>query len=355
MSGRFGDTAPLPSEGREGPAEREGAAGSTLVPDDAPAQGGRIKVLYSAGWGRNGGTLLDRTLGEVEGFVSLGEFRMVWRKGLINNELCNCGAPFRECPFWRRVFERAFGGMEAVDPEAMHRLAESVDKTRHLPWLLLPWRPGRFQSRLDEYRRVLGRLYRAIHQESEGKVMVDSSRFAGTALVLRSLPEIELYTLHLVRDSRASCFSWQRKKRRLEVVGEVQYLKRYGIFESSFWWALRNLTVEALKRPGRYKFLRYEDFVEAPSNSLEELVTFLGEEGGELPIDDSRSIVFGESHTQSGNPDRFQRGPVEIRLDDEWRSGMTAGKKLLVTLLTFPLLLRYGYTLSATKAGGSRR
>lgn len=302
-----------------------------------------IKVLYSAGFGRNGGTLLDRILGEVDGFVSLGEFRMVWQKGLINNELCNCGAPFRECPFWNRVFDRAFGGIDTIDANEMLELAESVDKTRHLPLLVSPWKPRRFRRRVEAYRRVMSSLYRAISHESGGRVLVDSSRFAGTALILDSLPEIRLYLLHLVRDSRATCYSWQRKKRKLEVVDEVRYLHRYNVLESSFWWMLRNVAVEVLRRGRRYLFLRYEDFVQSPSAALERILAFTGETGRALPLQGSRSVVFGESHTQSGNPNRFQRGPTEIRLDDEWRAKLGPVKKMLITLLTLPLLVRYGY------------
>ena len=63
-----------------------------------------VTVLFVAGFGRNGGTLLDRVLGSVDGFCSLGEFRFVWQKGVVRNELCNCGVPFRDCPFWTAVF-----------------------------------------------------------------------------------------------------------------------------------------------------------------------------------------------------------------------------------------------------------
>jgi hypothetical protein len=39
----------------------------------------------------------------------------------------------------------------------------------------------------------------------------------------------------------------------------------------------------------------------------------------------------------------MQSGPLRLRLDDAWRAGMPARDRRLVTLLTFPLLARYGY------------
>lgn len=311
------------------------------------SDGRRIKILYSAGLGRNGGTLLDRALGEIDGFHSLGEFRMVWRKGLLDNDLCNCGEAFRSCPFWRAVFDRAFRGMERVDASAMLRLADSVDRTRYLPLLMSHQRPARFQRRLEEYRSALAGLYESIHDVSGARVLVDSSRFAGTALILGSIPGFDLYVLHLIRDARASAFSWQRKKRRIEARDDVKFIKQYSPFQSSFWWLNRNLSVEMI-RPlvGHYKRLLYEDFVASPKEGLEALVSFTDEVPQTLPVRGDRCIHLGPSHTQSGNPARFQTGDVEIRIDDEWRHSMRRNRRWLVTASTWPLLLRYGYLSS---------
>ena len=56
-----------------------------------------------------------------------------------------------------------------------------------------------------------------------------------------------------------------------------------------------------------------------------------------------RTIDLRPTHSISGNPDRLRTGPVEIRLDDEWRTGMSRADHRFVTALTWPLLLRYGY------------
>jgi len=48
-------------------------------------------------------------------------------------------------------------------------------------------------------------------------------------------------------------------------------------------------------------------------------------------------------HTVAGNPVRMRSGPLKLRVDDAWRAAMPAADRRLVTLLTFPLLARYGY------------
>ena len=41
---------------------------------------------------------------------------------------------------------------------------------------------------------------------------------------------------------------------------------------------------------------------------------------------------------------RFQRGKLELRLDEEWKKGMKRTDRYITTFLTWPLLLKYGYS-----------
>ena len=60
-------------------------------------------VLYIAGWGRSGSTLLERLLAEVDGVTLLGEVVHLWERGVREDELCACGTAFSGCPFWSEV------------------------------------------------------------------------------------------------------------------------------------------------------------------------------------------------------------------------------------------------------------
>ena len=74
-------------------------------------------VLFVGGLGRSGSTVLDMLLAQEPGMVPVGEVRHLWERGLRDNDLCGCGAPFHDCPFWRAVGERAFGGWHRLDPD----------------------------------------------------------------------------------------------------------------------------------------------------------------------------------------------------------------------------------------------
>ena len=61
------------------------AAGVTREPGQAPI------VVYIAGSGRSGSTLLERALGEIPGFVNVGELIDLYRRVADHGELCGCG------------------------------------------------------------------------------------------------------------------------------------------------------------------------------------------------------------------------------------------------------------------------
>src|SRR5205823_1051409 len=54
--------------------------------------GTQPKVLYIAGPGRSGSTVLDQVLGELPGFVSTGELQALWQRGLVERRPCGCSA-----------------------------------------------------------------------------------------------------------------------------------------------------------------------------------------------------------------------------------------------------------------------
>ena len=98
-----------------GPEPGPGAATRTVRPANPV-------VLYIAGPGRSGSTLLDLVLGQVDGVVSIGELRNLWYAGFHGAWPCGCGKPVTECPFWSAVLARAFGSVESVCPESMQEL-----------------------------------------------------------------------------------------------------------------------------------------------------------------------------------------------------------------------------------------
>lgn len=306
------------------------------------------RLILITGIGRNGGTLLDRLLGHLPGVVSLGEFRFVWLKGVLRNELCSCGQPFRECPFWQEVFRQAFGGMDTALARHVWRLQLAVDRVRYAPlWFLrerFPYLGRAYHARLRVYVALWHRLLEAVYTVGGAPVLVDSTKMPGYLYMLSHLPDVHISVVHLLRDSRGVAHSWTKRVRKPEVWDTVAHMRRYPPAATALRWLVYNALNEHLgRRVGRpYIQLRWEDFLQAPRTRFQALVAALDLPFPQNLFVDEHTVHLGKTHTSSGNPNRFRTG--EIVLDPAKAQGNLAPwHHAVVTVLTFPLLRRYGY------------
>jgi hypothetical protein len=303
----------------------------------------QTKVLYIAGWGRSGSTILDNVLGQIDGFFSAGELRYIWDRGLVENRLCGCGVPFRECEVWTGVLHNAFGGLDKVKEHEMVRLRGKLH-TRHLLFTSLPGGQQRLLSHLEEYPETMERLYHAIHSVTGNKVIVDSSKSPSHLWMLGMMPTIDLYVIHLVRDPRGVAYSWLRRKLQLDM-GRRAFIQSLSPATSSMTWDVWNAVIGTLAKKPLHRCLRvhYEDFIDKPLRTMECILGLVRETEADLSFISKGSVRLDTNHTVSGNPSRFVTGAVELRLDREWEESMRRRDKAVVTILTWPLLLRYGY------------
>jgi hypothetical protein len=324
----------------------------------APKANGPV-VLYSGGTGRSGCTVLASALGQVPGFVNVGEARYVWQKGLVDNRLCGCGERFRDCAFWRKVGELAFGGWDAIDPEEVERLRRSVDHPGRFPALMLPGslRSKAFDTDADRFAGILRRLYGGI-VEAAGQggtaVIVDSSRFATYALLLQRAGA-DVRMVHVVRDSRGVAFSWQKKVEVTDSPDKTIFMPTYSVSSGSLRWTAYNIQTWMTRLAGiPYLFARYEDAVVDPAPHLERMMAHAGSatDRSALPLDGSRIAITTPMHTVMGNPVRLERGGLKLEVDDEWRRSMAPRARRVVTAITLPLLLSYGYPVRTRRERG---
>ncbi len=305
----------------------------------------RLKVLFIAGWGRSGSTMLDILLGQVDGFCSAGELRYVWDRGILENRVCGCSVAFRDCPVWSRV---AAPWLKAGSAD-VERIVGLRDRFRTRDCWRQATRRGRrrLEERLATYVGHMGSIYRRLRDVTGCRVIVDSSKFPSHGYVAGMVSDVDLYVVHLTRDPRAVAFSWRRKKVYDVIDGVPSYITPHSIFRSSQYWLTWNMTAEYCWARDRERAkslrLRYEDFVQQPKGTLQSIANMIGETASLDFISSSNTAFVKECHAISGNPARFRTGEVKIEADDQWRRDMRRWDRLLVTAITFPLLHRYGY------------
>jgi len=307
-----------------------------------------VTVLYVGGCGRSGSTLVDRILGAIDGTVAVGELVHLIQRGLIEDEVCGCGQPFRSCPFWVPVVESALGtGPAGVDAEALRSLQERVDRNRYVPRLLLPALAPRSVD-VDRYAAILGDLYRAIAAESGSQVVVDSSKHASTAFLLRRVPGIDLRVVHLVRDARGMAYSWMKSVSRPEARTDRTMMHQHRPTKSAARWLGYNSLFEMLDTFTAVPTTRliYEEFVTDPRRQLDRILDGAGA-GLDLdrtyPFLGNGSVDLAPGHSVAGNPMRFVSGRLDLQVDSAWRQQMSPGDRRVVTTLAAPMLAAYGY------------
>lgn len=307
---------------------------------------GRLRLMNLVAKGRSGSTLIAVLLGQLPGFVDVGELRYLWFRRLAKqgNVLCGCRALLSECPFWERVGHEAFGGWDQLDAEEVLALARSVERERYLPLLVQPGVWPAYEQKLRAYAALLEQLFRAIRAVSGARVVVDASKLLSHALVLRHVTQLDVAQVHIVRDCRGVAFSWSKRVARPETIGEVSYMPRFGPATIAARWTYHNAGAHMLTAlGGRHAFMRYETFVQDPRGELARLLTCLGEAGGEDLRALQEGVTLEPTHSVWGNPMRFQDGPLAIKLDDQWRRDMPRRDRIAVTVLAWPLLKAYGY------------
>jgi hypothetical protein len=305
-----------------------------------------VPVLYIGGWGRSGSTLLAHVLAEVPGFVSVGELRYIWQAGPEANELCGCGLTFDECPFWTAVGEEAFGGWENVDVNEVLALESAVLRHRNVPLLLMGRLAPEHQRKVRRYAELTVSVYRAIQKVSGAEVVVDSTKNPPYAYFLRAAQAsgLRLRVLHLVRDSRGAAHSWAKRMARPEITNGDAFFQEFSPLKAGVRWMECNLAFEALRRLRVPTVgMRYEALAADPRGELERMFAEMGEAGEHDLSAVGDSVEVSGQHSVRGNPMRFAHGRQKVRTDEAWRTGMATKTRSIVVLVTWPLLLRYGY------------
>lgn len=308
-------------------------------------QTGKVKVLYIAGAGRIGSTLVGNVLGHIPGFFFVSEVMNIWRHFMINKDRCGCGALVADCKVWGPILSKAFEDGGSGIAEKMDYWCKHSTRNRYALELLLPFLRVQFSTRIKEYLNSLEKLYLTIQSVTGCRVIVDSSKRPTYAALLNLIPTMDLYVIHLVRDPRAASFSWLRRKKQSEEEGRSSYMQTMSPSKSAIRWSKMNVLTELLwaRSSGHYMLLRYEDFIKSPQESIRRILEMIDEQPDSLPFVSEKVVRLGTNHAVWGNPNRRETGMVELNVDDEWVTKMQPLDKFVVGLFTWPLLKKYGY------------
>ena len=305
----------------------------------------RETLVYIAGSGRSGSTLLDLLLNRNSLIHGVGEFFRLTQHSRDNQEPCTCGKPILECPFWLEVqkeIQRELG--DDSDPELLKSFEIDHFKRDQQSWetflqqtsLILGHRW--LHSTMSRYllprtsNAVKNSLvtYRAIRKVTKCPVILESTKNP------RRMKELYLATpdffklIHLVRDGRAVAASSMRR---------VGMDMRSAAADWEMWnrrslWAQKTI-------PDDLKLnIRYEEVCLSTEETLMKICEFIG-----IPYEASMmELRKEESHSLGGNPMRFRLEESTIRLDEQWRDQLTEEDLKVFESVAGKMNRKFGYT-----------
>lgn len=286
--------------------------------------------------------MVERALGVIPGACNVGETIDLFRRVIDGDERCGCGEPFSTCPFWSAVTARSVSLRDPVRRRRMTELQNAVIRQRYFPRMLATRRyEDGFGAMLAAYAAGYADIYAAIDLVASPSFIIDASKWPVQALAL-SVGEIDLRVVHLVRDPRGVAYSSSKTNvPRPHMTDGQDTMARRPVLVAAAQWTVTQTQVDLLRQRGiRTATLRYEDFVADPGASLGACLTALGLADAAQHAPGSTTLDLPASHGLSGNPSRFQLGPVRLRSDEAWREGLSAPSRVAVTALAAPMLLR---------------
>ena len=295
----------------------------------------RNRVIYVAGYGRSGSTVVDIALGMHPEIFGAGEISAMCRHAWRENEFCACGERLSDCPVWGPVMS---GWTRTVDPVAHDALQRAVEP------LFAPARMG-VGRRLETFLAQSGALFSAIRAQTGAPIILDSSKAPGRALALLRDPDIDLRVIHLVRDARAVAHAMGRAIP-MDVKGGVQkqIIPRSPI-RTALRWRMYNSKAETLaaRLPRDHVVrIRYEDLARDPATEMARISAAVGVDLAPLAARIAGGAPIVPGHQMAGSRMRM-KGPVAVRYDDSWAREMPAAAQRQVAWVARGELKRYGY------------
>ncbi|MBT8125681.1 MAG: sulfotransferase [Gammaproteobacteria bacterium] len=305
----------------------------------------KIKLIYLMGMGRSGGTIMGRIVGQGESAFYVGELRYLWQRGVVDDSQCGCGASFSRCEIWSKVVRSCRATMGESLEKAIP-IFESLNRTRAFPRIFFAKMFNIKNDKIDKYLDFESTLYQNLVGFTNKTTLVESSRYPGRAILLSMLENVEVYVVHLVRDSRGVVYSQLKEMER-----NGRHAPKYPFLRAYHWVAVNFLSSisKIVLGKGRYMFVRYEDFVEAPSDVIDSIFSFTAESLDATKSITNKTIELQSSHAFSGNRNRFDIGSVVIQRDLSWINGLSNITRRFITIFTYVPLKLYGYKISQKK------
>ncbi len=297
-------------------------------------------IIYIAGYGRSGSTLLERILGSNDYLFGLGEVKFIFDSLINGNSFCSCGKKVQNCDYWGKVIKET--GLE--DNDVIKGFEKMRKESEYFHTLIFKL----FNSDQKRYIKLIDDLYNNIikYASPETKYIIDSSKTARDSFFRPFIlsKEFNVKIIHLIRDGRGCMWSNIKGSNRKMEKGLDPNLK-FPSLRTSISWTLANLSPHLYymtHKRDNYIRVKYENLVEYPKKTLEDIGDYLSVDLTEQinMLENQKVIPLG--HQLAGNRLRKKR-KIILKNDNEWKEKLNLYNRVIFGLFSWPLALKYNY------------
>jgi len=324
----------------------------------------KVPYVYILAASHSGSTLLALLLNAHPEVISVGEIVSGSRR-VVDGYRCSCRQLIAECPFWRAVAEavrREHPEFDLADfgirwePESPAWLRRTL-RLEHRGRLAEAARDAAL-GLSSQWRRHFARtsaccvaLARTLLAQGRARVVVDSSKLAHRLKLVRRIHDLDVKVIHLVRDGRAVALTYMDQQTYADASDPA--LRRGGrgaapapaggempmAKAADEWRRCLRSAEHALAGVPAASWIRvtYEDLCARPEAVRERLFDFIGVDAARAATD-----FRAAEHHVVGNGMRLDT-VSQIRLDERWKSVLSAQDLQVFDAVAGPLNRRLGY------------
>ena len=295
----------------------------------------KIKVVFLIGSGRSGSTLIDLIVNMNPNVFGVGEISNWNRK--VFDEYCACGEIVKTCPFWSKVILTL--GWSKNDFATYKNYQYQFDAPKK--GSVFDINDYAKSAGFDDYISKSNKIFRAISDQNENRVLFDSSKSPQRAFNLSKSNLLDVKIIHLMRDPRGVVWSYKKSFVK-DVKGGLQRdMKGTSLLKAVYSWMATNsrafTTIKSTDVPALS--VKYEKFCANPDHEINRILAFVLGEQPKSQIDLNESIKT-KSHTVAGNRLRMKKNII-IKPDFAWKTNLNFIQKTFIYSLTFPLLKKF--------------
>lgn len=323
----------------------------------------RPRLAYLLAASHSGSTLLTMLLGAQPGACTAGELKAT-SLGDPAAYRCSCRRLIRDCPFWDQVrtamaeqgvpefdITRAGTSIFEIGNPVAQRLLAPLYRGRAMEWVRdmgLALIPG-WRRHLRETNRRNVAIIESLGAVTGAGVVIDSSKVALRLKYLLRIPSLDIRVVRVIRDGRAVSLTYMDEwtfadcsdpTLRNGGTGVRRPPPRRNMEDAANEWKRSNEAADLLvaRLPGsQWTEVRYEELCADPAAVLRRLAVFLGIDPGGVVLD-----FRSRNQHVIGNGMRMDT-TSEIRLDDRWKTHLSAADLQIFDRVAGDLNRKYGY------------